>query len=222
LFVKGSYTWSKAINFVDDSPGNLTFNTPDQRSRNRALTGYDRPHILQVSWIYELPFGPGKPMLHSGGLIAAIIRDWQINGILATYAGTPFTVGAAGASLNAPGNTQTADQVKTEVAKLGGIGIGNPWFDTTAFQSVTTARFGNTGRNILRGPGVINWDLGVFRNIPITEALSLQFRAEAFNATNTPHFDNPNANVSTTNNFGMITSAQQDQRVVRFSLRLVF
>jgi hypothetical protein len=151
-----------------------------------------------------------------------VVRGWQINGIFAAFAGTPFTVTAASASLNAPGNTQTADQVKAEVRQLGGIGIGNPWFDTTAFQSVTAARFGNTGRNILRSPGVVNIDFGLFRNIPITERFRLQFRAEAFNLSNTPHFDPPAANASTLTSFGTITSAQQDQRVVRFSLRLVF
>ena len=138
------------------------------------------------------------------------------------YSGSPFTVSAAAASLNAPANTQTADQVTPEVAKLGGIGIGNPWFDTTAFRSVTTARFGTTGRNILRGPGVVNVDAGIFRNIPLSERFRLQFRAEAFNLSNTPHFDNPAANVSNATNFGTITSAQQDQRLIRFSLRVEF
>ena len=83
-------------------------------------------------------------------------------------------------------------------------------------------RFGNTGRNILRGPGAVNVDAGLFRSIPLTERFTLQFRAEAFNLSNTPHFDNPAANASTLNNFGTITSAQQDQRVLRFSLRVSF
>jgi hypothetical protein len=222
LFVKGSYTFSKAINSTDDSPANLSFNTPNQQFRNRALAGYDRTHVLQASGIYELPFGPGKAFADGGGVMSSILRDWQINGIFSAYTGTPFTVSAAAASLNAPANTQTADQVKAEVATLGGIGIGNPYFDTTAFQSVTTARFGNTGRNILRGPGVVNIDAGVFRNIPLNERFKLQFRAEAFNLSNTPHFTNPAANVSTTTNFGTITSAEQDQRLVRFSLRVEF
>ncbi len=222
LFVKGSYTFSKAINSVDDSPGGLAFNTPTQLSRNRALAGYDRAHVLQASWIYELPFGPGKALLAGGGLVSALLRDWQINGIFAVYSGSPFTVSAATASLNAPANTQTADQVKPVVAKLGGIGIGNPWFDTTAFQSVTAARFGNTGRNILRGPGVVEVNAGLFRNIRLSERFTLQFRGEAFNLSNTPHFDNPAANVSTSTNFGAITSAQQDQRTIRFSLRMAF
>jgi hypothetical protein len=222
LFVKTSYTLSKAINSVDDSPGGLAFNTSDQQHRNRARAGYDRTHVLQTSWIYELPFGPGKAFLHNGGVTAALLRDWQINGIFAAYSGSPFTVTAAATSLNAPANTQTADQVKPAVAKRGGIGIGSPWFDTTAFQSVTAVRFGNTGRNILRGPGVVDVSAGLFRNILLSERFTFQFRAEAFNLSNTPHFDNPAANVSTATSFGTITSAQQDQRTIRFSLRLAF
>jgi hypothetical protein len=132
-------------------------------------------------------------------------------------------VTASSASLNAPGNTQTANQVKTTVQKPGGIGISNPWFDATAFAPVTTAAFGNVGRNTMRGPGLVNMDASLFRDFRLTERFSLQFRAEAFNISNTPHFDNPNASVATPANFGTITSASlQDQRVFRFGIRLAF
>ena len=225
LFVKGAYTFGKAINFADAATagaGSLSFHTPDQARRNRAPANFDRTHILQLSAVYELPFGPGKRWASRNGALSAVVRDWQINTLFASYTGAPFSVTASGASLNAPGNTQTGDQVKPDVIKSGGIGIASPWFDPVAFQSVTEARYGTTGRNILRGPGAVNVDLGVFRDFPIRERLTLQFRAEAFNASNTPHFNNPNNNVSTRTNFATITSAQQDQRVFRFALRLSF
>ena len=66
-------------------------------------------------------------------------------------------------SLNLPGSTQTADQVKPNVEKLGGVGRGTPYYDPTAFAEVTEARFGNTGYNNLRGPGLFNWDFGLTR-----------------------------------------------------------
>ena len=139
--------------------------------------------------------------------------------------GTPFTVTASSTSLNAPGNTQTADQVLPEVKILGGTRAGQSYFDPLAFRSITDVRYGNSGLNTLRGPGVVNLDLGLFREFRVRD-LQIQFRAEAFNATNTPHFNNPGANVSsmrlnadgTVNSLGgytEITSAKADERQVR-------
>lgn len=222
VLLKISYTFSHAIDFSDDNAGSLSFNTPSQVSRNRARAGFDMTHIFQSAWVYDLPFGPGKTWLRSKGVASALARDWQINGVLSRYSGLPFTVTASGTSLNAPGNTQTADQVKPNVEKYGKIGPGVPWFDTAAFASVTAVRYGTSGRNIIRGPGTFNLDLSLFRNVSITERLGLQIRGEAFNATNTPRFDNPAANVSTTSTFGSITSAGQGGRVIRLALRLTF
>ncbi len=226
LFVKGAYTFSQTINEndengADDGSTTLFFNYPSERKRNRGLAGFDRTHVLQLAAIYELPFGPGKRFAGGRNALSYVVRDWQINALFSAYSGTPFTVEADDASLNAPGNGQTADQVKKRVRKFGGKGLGHPYFDPTAFAPVTETRFGNTGRNILRGPGVVNLDLGVFRDFPITERFRLQFRAESFNVSNTPHFNNPNANVSE-DDFATITSAKQDERSFRFGLRLFF
>jgi hypothetical protein len=162
-----------------------------------------------------------------------LFGGWQLNGIFSAYSGTPFTVTAASASLNAPGNTQTADQIKPEVAILGGTGPGQAYFDPLAFAPVTQARFGTSGLNILRGPGVVNLDLGLFREFAPTERIRIQFRAESFNFTNTPHFNNPGTNVSNLQlrsdgtvaalrGYSEITSAQDDERQIRFGLRISF
>ena len=134
---------------------------------------------------------------------------------------------------NAPGNAQTADQVKPAVEQLGGIGRNVPFFDPLAFRAITDVRYGTSGRDILRGPGVVNADISLFRTFPVTERLSLQFRAESFNVTNTPHFNNPGTNVSNMRlntdgtisnlgNFMSVTSARADERNFRFALRLSF
>ena len=221
LLIKGAYTYSKAIDMADDDGRvGLLFNYAPMIGRNQAVAGFDIPHNFQVGWVYELPFGKGKPYLNHG-VANWIAGGWQMNGTLSAYSGTPFTVTASGASLNAPNNTQTADQIKPEVAKLGGIGTGNPYYDPTAFASVRDVRFGTSGRNILRAPGVFNTNLSLFRTFPLTERFNLQFRAESFNFTNTPHFLAPSANVSA-GNFLVITSANQDQRQFRLGLRLSF
>src|SRR5207244_6516708 len=119
--------------------------------------------------------------------------------------------------------------------------FGDPqsWFDPLAFAPVTGARFGNSGYNALRGPGTKNLDFSIYRTFRITERVSAQFRAEAFNLTNTPHFANPSANVSnlqlntdnTVKNLGGFTTVSStsgigrdgiDEREFRVGLRFAF
>ncbi|HEU0141538.1 MAG TPA: hypothetical protein VFQ79_17575, partial [Bryobacteraceae bacterium] len=228
-----SYTYSKAIAFTDEVDSSLSFNAPSALARNRSLTNYDRTHNLQAAWAAELPFGRGKRWANQGGIGGALLGGWQLNGIFSSYSGTPFTVTSAGTSLNAPANTQTADQVKPEVKILGGTGPGQAYFDPLAFAPVTDVRFGNSGLNILRGPGVVNLDLGLFREFSATERVKIQFRAESFNVTNTPHFSNPGTNVSNLllgadrsvsalRGYAEILSAQEDERQFRLGLRISF
>ena len=220
LLIKAAYTWSKAINWTDEDgwTGTIMYNWPGVFSRNRALAGYDIPQILQVGFVYELPAGKGKKFATSG-ISRWIFGDWQLNGVFGAYDGRPFSVTAAQGALNAPGNTQTADLVKPTVEKLGGIGVGHPFYDPTAYAAPTGVRFGTSGRNVLRGPGAINLDASLFRSFPVREQFKLEFRAEASNSTNTPHFNNPNSNFSAAN-FLVVTSALPDQRQLRLGLRL--
>ncbi len=118
-----------------------------------------------------------------------------------------------------PGNGQTADLVGN-INKLGGIGPGQPYYATDAWAAVTAVRFGNTGRNTVRGPGWRNLDLSLFRKFPI-KRVSLEARVEAFNVTNTPHFQNPNGDVGSSG-FMTITGAQGDERQIRLGARLEF
>jgi len=96
--------------------------------------------------------------------------------------------------------------VKGSVAKLGGIGSSSPYYDPTAFAAVTQVRYGNTGRNILRGPRLVNLDASLFRNFRFKERWNVQLRGESYNISNTPHFSNPSANISS-GGFMTITSA---------------
>ena len=217
LTLKGAYTYSRAINLTDDDGwAGLNFNDPANVGRNRAQAGYNQPHIFQMGMVYELPFGPNKKFANDG-TARWILGDWQINSVFAAFQGRPFTVTGSGGSLDAPGNTQTADQVKPEVET---IGRGEQFFDTSSFAKPTgDARFGTTGRNLLRGPGRVNLDLSLFRDFPVSERFNVQFRAEAFNLSNTPYFNNPSG-IVTSGNFGVITSADNTQRTIRFGSRL--
>ncbi len=231
LMLKTVYTWSHSI---DNNATDYTFYfaLPEYLDRNRGSSGFDRRHNFRTAFIYELPWGPGRTWAKSG-IVGAIAGGWQINGIFSSVSGTPFTVGTSGSSLNAAGSNQVADQVMENVEKLGNIGVGVPFFDPNAFRPVTAVRFGNSGRNTLYGPGMVNLDFGIFRAFKITEGKELQFRAESFNLTNTPHFNNPSASASdmslnadgsikSTGNFMSITGARADQRTFRFGLRFSF
>lgn len=222
LLLKGAYTYSKAINMTDDDGwAGVGWNWGPVFHRNRAPAGYDRTHIFQMGWVYELPIGHGKSFLKSGPL-SYIVGNWQVNGIMSAYTGTPFTVVASGAALNAPGNTQTADQVKSHVDRPGQVGPGTFYYDPTAFAAPKDpGRFGTTGRNLMRNPGLFNTDLSLFRNFPITERATLSFRAEFFNLPNSPHFGGPASTNVTNPNFMRILSAY-GERQIRFGLRLGF
>lgn len=238
LFMKGAYTWSKAINMSDDDgwAGLPLTNLESALGRNRALAGYDRPQMLAMSWVYELPWGKGRPMALQGWK-DHVAGGWRINGIYSAYSGTPFTVTAGDASLNAPGSSQTADQIG-ELVKIGDVGPGAQYYSIASFRDPNfqrpagTFRFGTMGRNAVRGPGFQKADLAMFKDFQLTERFVLQFKAESFNFTNTPRFGNPAANVSNMavnaagvvtnpNNFMAITTSS-DERKFRFGLRLSF
>jgi hypothetical protein len=207
LLLKGAYTWSKAIDQAPYSDWTeFRYNAASVFYRNRALADHDVPHNFQLGAVYELPFGEGKRWATTG-TSKTILGGWQLNGLFAAYSGRPFNLTASGASLNMPGNTQTPDQVKENVEILGNVGDDGKYFDTTAFARITGVRFGNVGRNTMRGPGVTNLDLGLFRTFKITQQANLQFRVEGFNVTNTPHFSNPNGNANSSN-FGRVLSTQ--------------
>ena len=232
-----AYTWSKVIGYQDNNDSGPAVNALAYFQRNRSVRNYDRRHNLQISNIWELPFGKGKRFATSGAA-AMVLGGWQVNNILSFFTGTPYSIGSSGASLNMPGASQTADQIKPSVQKLGGIGKGTPFFDVDAFAPVTEARFGNTAYNILYGPGFANWDFGIFRNFRVSERFTVQFRGEGLNFTNTPHFNNPGTNVSSYNptltnpltrygGFGEITSTFNgvgrdgfDERQIRVGMKL--
>ena len=240
LFLKGAYTWSKAIDWIDEDgwTGAPPWNWGPVMNRNRAVAGYDRAHMFTLGFVYEVPFGPGKTMATSGPA-SWILRGWQTNGTFAAYTGTPFTVGASGTDLNSPGNSQTADLVASgQVKVIGDIGANKSWFDPLAFRQPTGVRFGNTGRNTMFGPGLWDLDMSLFRSFKVTERVKTEFKAECFNITNTPKFSNPGSNVAsmvlntdgsirTLNNFSSITSTlvnlgSPSERQFRFGLRVSF
>jgi hypothetical protein len=220
-----AYTWSKWMGTCCDANGDggPAIPIPQYFGLNYALMPGDRTHNLRISGTAVLPFGKEQHFL-THGLAGQLLGGWSMNGVISFYSGSPFSVSANGSSLNAPGSTQRADQIKPHPAIFGGV---SQYFDTSAFTPVTTARFGTASFNSLRGPGYANADLSLFRTFNLRDWLRVQARAEALNATNTPHFANPNSNVSSGSAFGTITSVSAgsrttDERYFRFGAKFMF
>ncbi|MDW8128944.1 MAG: TonB-dependent receptor [Bryobacterales bacterium] len=226
LFLKGAYTFSTAIDMANYGDWTtFMWNAASVFYRNRARAAHDIPHIFQLGFVYDLPFG-AEGRWATTGLPRRLLGGWQINGLFAAYQGRPFNLSASGASLNMPGNSQTPDQIKPKVEILKKVGDDGPWFDTTAFARVTEVRFGTLGRHVLRGPGVVNLDLSLFRSFRLKENWKLEFRAEAFNVSNTPHFTTPTGSIDSAT-FGRIYATQTADvlgrsREFRLGLRMSF
>lgn len=245
--VQVAYTYSKTLGIagIANSDNGPRIKLPQFYFLNRGVTTLDQPHNFEAALAAELPFGRGKRWANAGGPASKVLGGWQVNGLFSRFSGAVASVTASGTSLNAPGNDQRADRVKSNIQILGGHGPGQPYFDPFAFAAVTDARFGTAAFNLLHGPRVSNLDLGIFREFAITERWRLQFRAESFNATNTPAFafgnvaSNNNNNVSsmTLNTDGTIKALNEydeitrqpnvgrengQQRVFRFGLHMSF
>lgn len=231
LLLKGAYTYSHAIDMTNYSdwtetlwPSGLAW------GRNRASASYDIPHNFQFAYVWDIPFGSGKKWASGGGPAGAVLGGWQINGMFSAFMGGWDTLSASGSSLNMPDNQQTPDQVGAlNYSRCYGPDPGCTYFDTSAFVPVTDVRFGTVGRNTLHRPGVVNMDLSIYRTFKLFENLDLQFRAEAFNLSNTPHFSPANGNANS-GSFGQVTSTDSGSttfaggrsREFRFGLRLGF
>jgi hypothetical protein len=221
------------------SDGGPAIYVPQYYNLNKSILQYDIPHNFSALGVAQLPFGKGKRWVNNGGVATKLLSGWQVNGVFVAYAGNPVSVSASSASLNTPGNTQRANQVLPDVQYNGLTGPGQSWFNPLAFAPVTNVAFGTAGFNTLRGPGTVNLDASVFREFVMRERTRIQFRFDAFNATNTPHFGNPSANVSnmllsgdgtirSLGGYSTITSTKGtgrdglDQRVLQFAIHIRF
>lgn len=216
-----AYTWSHAIDNVDEVGNNDagTVLKPWDRRLNRANSLTDVRHNYVLSTTYELPVGKGKHFLATTNrLTDAVLGGWQVSAIVGRTSGLPFTVTTSGGITNAGG----ADRPNR-------LGVGtvpadqrtiDRWFDLAAFQVQPNYTYGNSGRNILTGPTLKNVDFSLAKSFAIVERVRLQFRAEAFNATNTPFFGLPGNNINGAG-AGQITSAGEPRRV-QFALKLLF
>ena len=199
LEFQAAWTWAKTITDTDEvgiTEGGPTLENAYDRLRERADAQYSPRHRFVSNAIWQLPFGKGRQMLNSGGITDWIFGGWQLTGTFNAQTGEYFTPAFSGSD---PSNTQTLGGIPDR------IGNGNlpsdqrtidRWFDASAFVAPPNGRFGNSGKNILIGPGRQAVNLGAFKSFRITERVALRLQATFTNAFNHPNFGAPNANIS--------------------------
>jgi hypothetical protein len=200
-------------------PSNALYNP----KYNRGLEANDLPHRLVLSFLYELPFGKGFSRANSG-LASYILGGWQFNGITIFQSGRPILITAPDDTnlFNFQYTNGRADRLKSGVLESGQT--LDRWFDTTAFRRARpfTVPTDSLTQPDLRGPGRTSLDVSVFKNTRIGERYNIQFRAEAFNLTNTPFFEARGTTTDVTNqDFGRITSGSMP-RNIQFGIRVLF
>ena len=180
---------------------------------------------MVTSYIYEVPIGKGRKYLGaSNRIVDGILGGWQINGITTAQNGMPFTPTISTDVINSgPGGALRPDRLAS--GQLASGQTIRHWFDVSAFAvpgTLGTApyQFGNSGRNILRGPDLVDFDFSVFKTYSITERVKLAFRSEFFNIFNHPNFNLPNAAIDTPQ-AGIITGVRAP-RQIQFGLKLTF
>jgi Carboxypeptidase regulatory-like domain/TonB dependent receptor len=220
LLFQAAYTVSKQINNVAENFfARAGYIDPNNLSLSRSVAEYDRPQILALSYVYQFPFGPGKRWL-GRGWAGHLLGNWQISGITNFASGIPVVISAPGTT-SLPGVAATAVKLRSPILPEGEQTIDR-WFDTMAFEvprPFTLGRDSRTQPN-LRGPGIKTFDLMLSRTQRIKERMNVQFRAEFFNAFNTPQFGNPVGGV-TDRNFGRIVDGGGG-RSIQLGLRISF
>lgn len=231
----GSYTWGKALT---ESPDHLstsgagagldvgTFREPQNPNNLRAERGpaeFDVKHRAVVSYIWELPFGRDRRFgANVNPLMDAVFGGWNLTGIHS------FQTGLALSAIQTGGGVLDLGGERRGRPNL----IGNPegpktideWFNRAAFSPTDPTRgivFGSSGIGVMRGPGLINFDFTIAKNIHVTESKYFQFRAELFNAFNHTNLGVPNLDIAS-NAFGTIRTTATPARIIQFGLKFYY
>ncbi len=220
-----SWTWSKTMDF-NDGDGNVVSTLVPVRVWNYGLAGFDRTHVLKLNWLYDLPARKwDNPALR------AALDGWQVSGIASFVSGAPLAVGFSQV------NPTDITGSPTDGARI--VVTGNPVlpksertfsrnFRTEVFQLPARGTIGNAARTLLRGPGINNWDVAIFKSFALREQLRFQFRGEMYNAFNhtqfsgidtAARFDAQGRQVNA--RFGELTAAR-NPRIMQLALRFYF
>ncbi|HWB97837.1 MAG TPA: hypothetical protein VG672_14080, partial [Bryobacteraceae bacterium] len=210
-----AFTFSKLIdvgqNGYRDPLGN--------RNLDRGVTTDSAPYRFTLAPTYVLPFGRGRRWLNTNRALDLALGGWETTAVLTFQAGFPLNPGnsidtcSCGSAVY-PNVTANPNLPKSERTL-------DRWFRTDVFQSPAQWTIGNAGRGLIAGPGMRSLDMTLSKYFNITERYRLQFRAEAYNLSNTPYFAQPNVSVGT-GTFGRITAVSNNPRQMQMALKFYF
>ena len=238
LLFAGNYMWSHEIDDGSDGSGDGDSLVPQNVACprcERAIGFWDARNVFNANAVYQLPFGPGKPFLNQPGIVNAIAGRWQFTSTAVARTGFPVNVLVNRSASQTPdGNTnsQRPDLVPgVSLTPPGGSSVAQ-WLNPAAFVPPVNDTWGDSPRDVARGPGVWQIDMGIGKQIALTERAELQFRTEVFNIFNHPQYGLPNATILVSG-FGSITSSVNTTtpvspvgagtpREIQFALRLQF
>ena len=248
MVVKAQKRFSKGISFLSTftyslfmdtgvgAAGSGPLNSLSAATRNSydierefSLSGSHSPKRWSNAVTYELPFGKGKPFMN-GTLADLVVGGWSLNTVHVWQTGFPLSVRQAAntnsqyfALVQFPNATGVSPETSGRPQDRIGLDSGSTRFiDAAAFSTAPTGTFGNLSRTLnMRGPGLHNWDISVFKTFTIAEKYKAQFRAEAVNAFNTPLFNSPNTTFGS-GAFGQISQQANFPRMYQLGLRFFF
>ena len=225
-----SFTWSRNWDESGGGVGN-TLNggsagpqNPYNLAAEYAFSNIDTPFRWSTSVSYDLPVGKGRKFLTNGGVLNYVVGGWAVNAVSIFQTGFPLQI-TQSTNYNSSFGYATQRPNATGVSPITSGSLEarlNDYISPAAFSTAPQFTFGNVGRTIdMRGPGQVNWDMGLFKNVLIKEKLKAQYRLEALNATNTPLFYGPNVSFGSST-FGKITSQANFSRELQMALRFSF
>lgn len=227
LQIGGAWTWSKSMDYVSNDFAAVADILPI-KIWNYGKSDFDRTHIVQVNWLWDIP---GATKLVKNNVVGAVADHWQLSGVASFISGAPSGISLSTTNgLDIPGG---GDGVRPLVLSNPIIPKGQrsllEYFNPTVFALPAIGTPGDAPRDVVRGPGTNNFDLTIFKNIPIKDRARLQLRFEAYNAFNHTQFSgvnttaqfNPTSGAQVNAAFGSLTSAR-GARVGQASLRLTF
>ncbi|CAN5881289.1 hypothetical protein BH24ACI4_BH24ACI4_12690 [soil metagenome] len=216
----GSYTYAKTLDYGGSAgSGGGAVGSPQtvtNLAAGKGPAGFDVRHRAVISWVWELPFGPGRAWAREGGALGAIVGGWQFSGITTLTTGRPFTVFMqTGVNNGAPSWPNRIGSGKLDDPSV------NLWYNPRDFVAPPANTYGDTGRGILRAPGHANVDTSLSKRFTVVGRSNVEFRWDAFNLFNNPGFGFPNQNFDSPT-AGRITSTIIDNRSMQFSLKMNF
>ena len=223
-----AYTWSESNDHCSGwfNEDGCNPQDPNKFNDNWGPSAFNMPHVFTTSWVYEIPTGPGGKYQTGNKLLDHILGPWQFNGILQFTSGQNYHVGVSGDLANtgnAGSNNINGGYLRANVVGEPELANGTPdgWLNPSGFAVPAPFTFGDMERHALQGDGFGNLDLSIFRKFRIKETKIIELRVEMFNATNSPTWNRPTANLNNPN-FGRIFSTRSIERQIQLGLKLHF